>query len=374
LKAELPHVDLPTQRTLDEFELFMNEKLKATGVPGAAVAIVKNSEIIFLKGFGVKEVGTRDKIDTRTLFRLGSVSKSVTSLLAGILVEDSIIGWDDPVSKYLPDFSLRTLPGANELLVKHILSHTTGLPYHAYTNLVEEGHDHEYLTTLLCDINVIGNPGEVYSYQNVAYSIIEQIIAAASCESFETQMKEKVFGPLRMSQASLSYDDFTHNSNAASPHLFRGGRWKQIPVSDTYYNVASAGGINASITDMAKWMLAMLGHQADVISQNALSELYQPRIRATAKNRNFNRWSRIKRSYYGLGWRVIQFPSDTLSYHGGYVNGFRSEVALNLDEELGICVLMNAPGDLADISIPAFLKVYDKMLLEARKPAIALTP
>ncbi|HCM77931.1 MAG TPA: hypothetical protein DIS90_16225, partial [Cytophagales bacterium] len=152
------------------------------------------------------------------------------------------------------------------------------------------------------------------------------------------------------------------------------GKWKTIPVSPTYYNTAPAGGINASITDMAKFLVALLGHRENAISQTTINQLFAPEVRATAKNRNFNRWSRIKKSYYGLGWRILNFKEDTLAYHGGYVNGYRSEIAVHPTKKIAICVLANGPGGFSDHAIPAFFNTFDKYFKTVTKqpePAIA---
>ncbi len=355
LEVYTPLVDV-----LIDYEDYINESLRLSGTPGAAVAIVQDSSIVFLKGFGVKNVDTQELIDTHTIFRLASVSKSVSSVLMGILVEDSVFAWDDPIVKFLPEFQLNSKEYTETVSIKNVLSHTTGLPYHTYTNLIEEGRDHKALIEELKNVKMIGAPGKIYSYQNVAYSIIDDVVLAATGHTYADEMKTRLFGPLRMANASVSYEDLVYNDNKAQPHLFRGRKWKPIPISSTYYNTAPAGGINASISDMGKLLVALLGFKEEVISKQTIDQLFAPVARATAKNRNFNRWSRIKRSYYGLGWRVLNFKNDTIAYHGGYVNGFRSEIAVHPAKRIAICVLANGPSSFSDHAIPAFLKIYDK--------------
>lgn len=350
-----PYADL-----LDNYENYINESLKLTGTPGAAIAIIKDSTIIFLKGFGKRSVDTQEPVDVHTAFRLASVSKAVTSLLMGTMVEDSVLNWDDPVVKYLPHFELKSPTYTKELTIRHVLSHTTGLPYHTYTNLIEEGMPHDKLIAELKNVDLIGEPGQVYSYQNVAYSLVEDVIKSATGHSFENEIKTRLFGPLHMTNASVSYEGLLQSANYAQPHLLRGHKWTAIPISPTYYNTAPAGGINASITDMAKLMVALLGNKENIIARETIDQLFSPEIRATAKNRNFNKWNRIKKSYYGMGWRVLTFKNDTLAYHGGYVNGYRSEIAVDPKKRIAICVLANGPGDFSDHAIPAFFNTYDK--------------
>ncbi|MEP2668172.1 MAG: serine hydrolase domain-containing protein [Cyclobacteriaceae bacterium] len=360
---------------LGDYEDYINESLKLTGVPGAAIAIVHDSTIIYLKGFGVRNTDTQEPVDTHTVFRLASVSKSVSSVLMGTMMEDGIINWDDPVVKYLPDFELDSAEFTQQLTLRNVLSHTTGLPYHTYTNLIEEGKSHDDLIAELKNVKLIGEPGKIYSYQNVAYSLLDDVVKSSTGQPFETEIKARLFGPLHMANASMSYQELIDNPNYAQPHLLRGRKWKPIPISPTYYNTAPAGGINASITDMAKLMVALLGHRENVISQETVDQLFNQEIRATAKNRNFNRWSRIKRSYYGLGWRVLTFKSDTLAYHGGYVNGYRSEIAVHPTKKIAICVLANGPSGFSDHAIPAFFNTYDKHLkVQPKQPEPVAAP
>jgi beta-lactamase class C len=353
---------LPTEyiELLSDYEDYINESLKLTGVPGAAIAIIHDSTIIYLKGFGVRNVDTQEPVDAHTVFRLASVSKPVTSVLMGTMMEEGILNWDDPIVKYLPNFELDSATFTNQLTIRHVLSHTTGLPYHTYTNLIEEGTQHDELIAELKNVKLIGEPGRIYSYQNVAYSLLGDVVQSATGHTFETEIKARLFGPLRMTNASVSYEELINNPNFAQPHLLRGRNWKTIPISPTYYNTAPAGGINASITDMAKLMVALLGNRESVITPETIDQLFNQEVRATAKNRNFNRWSRIKKSYYGLGWRVLTFKNDTLAYHGGYVNGYRSEIAVHPTKKIAICVLANGPSGFSDHAIPAFFNTYDK--------------
>ncbi|HRG11016.1 MAG TPA: serine hydrolase, partial [Cyclobacteriaceae bacterium] len=121
-----------------------------------------------------------------------------------------------------------------------------------------------------------------------------------------------------------------------------------------------AGGVNASIADMALWLKSLLTGGEEIMADTALTEIFEPQIKAISKNRNFNRWKRPRSSFYALGWRVINFQNDQLLYHGGYVNGYRSEVAIDQKNKIAICVLTNSPGNLADLSVPEFFKRYSQ--------------
>jgi beta-lactamase class C len=260
----------------------------------------------------------------------------------------------------MPDFSLMSPEQTQLLDISHVLSHTTGLPYHTYTNLVEEGIDLNTLLSKLKEVKMSNEVGREYSYQNVAYSLISEVIHRATGKTYEAMMKEKVFTQLGMANASIDYQSFLANPDIAKPHKLAKRSWVPGKITDTYYNVSPAGGVNASIQDMANWMIALLGYREKVIKNETLQYLYTPVIEARSKNRNYRRMQRYTNSYYGLGWRVLHYPTDTLIYHGGYVNGYRSEVALDPNDRIAISILANSPGQLADTGIPVFFSLFNK--------------
>ncbi|MBT1703165.1 serine hydrolase domain-containing protein [Chryseosolibacter indicus] len=354
----LPNPHIPG--LIEAYEKELDKLFSISGTPGAAIAIVKDSTIVYMKGFGVKASNKKGVVDQNTVFRIASVSKCFASFLTGILVEDHILQWNDPVIKYLPEFSLYSPEQTKLLTISNVLSHTTGLPYHTYTNLVEEGIELNLLLDRLKEVKPSSEIGKEYSYQNVAYSLIGGVIQKATGKMYETEIKERVFAPLGMKNASIDYKTLLANPNIAEPHRRTRQRWVPAKITDTYYNVAPAGGINASINDMAQWMIALLGHRKDVISRTTLDELYKPFILARSKNRNYRKLQKLTKSYYGLGWRILHYPNDTLIYHGGYVNGYRSEVALNPKDDIAICILANSPGELADNGIPVFFGLYNE--------------
>ncbi len=350
-----PHI----KKLIKAYEKEIEKLLDKSQTPGAAIAIVKDSTIVYLQPLGVKASNSKDPVDKNTVFRIASVSKCFASFLTGILIEDSVFNWADPVNRYLPNFSLQSPEQTKALNIANVLSHTTGLPYHTYTNLVEEGTELNVMLDRLKEVKLSSDVGTEYSYQNVAYSIIGEVIKQATGKSYEALMRERVFSPLGMKTASIDYATLMANPNIAKPHRMANRRWVPTKITDTYYNVAPAGGINASIEDMAQWMIALLGHRPQVITPETIQDLSTPAIVARSKNRNYGRLQKLSKSYYGLGWRILHYPNDTLIYHGGYVNGFRSEVAFDPKDDIAICILANAPGELADNGIPLFFGLFN---------------
>ena len=341
------------------YDTLIKASMESENIPGMAVAIVKDNRILFLKGYGVKEFGSTDSVDIHTVFRLGSVSKGFASVLAGILVEDKKINWDDNIIKYLPDFRLKDTSYSNHLSIRNVLSQTTGLPVHTYTDMLDYNVPYEQIKPLLAEIAPIAKPGQVYSYQNVAYSLIADVAKSATGNDYVTLVKNKIFIPLNMKDASLDYESMENDSDVAKPHVCIGSKkWKALKLNPRYYSAAPASGVNASISDMAQWLLALTGNYPEFISEKSLEETYTPQIRTLIKRHYRHNWKHLGNLYYGLGWRIFDYAGKKIVYHGGYVKGYRAEIAVDYEEKVGIVVLFNSACRLASTCIPSFWELY----------------
>ena len=222
--------------------------------------------------------------------------------------------------------------------------------------MVENGHTYETMLERLQTVPVYTGSGKLFAYQNVAYSLIGGVLEQSTGLTYPELLQQRVFEPLGMDNASATYDDIQNNDNVALPHYRRRGAWKTVSIEDDYYEVTPAAGVNASISDMAQWMLGMLGHCPEVISPESLEEMFEPAI--SARDRRYMRSWRLKDAHYGMGWRIFDLEDYRLIYHGGYVNGYRAEVALNLENDLGVVVLSNAPASFMARVIPEFYQRY----------------
>jgi beta-lactamase class C len=357
---ELPANTPVLDSFLAEFKELTHNIFENSKAPGGAIAVVKDGQIIYGEGLGIKKVGQNDPVDVHTVFRIASVSKTFAGTLTGILVNEGTLNWDDKVLQYLPEFRLKNPEYTGKLEVKHVLSQSTGLIQHAYTNFIEDGRELDDMITALSEVKLMTEPGKLFSYQNVAYGIIQPVLYAATGKDYNTLVQEEIFGPLYMKDASIDYQSMMANENKALPNYPRFSGWSAGRISSTYYNVPSAGGINASISDMANYMIALTGHRPEVISPQVLDQIFEPQIRTNIRWKYFSRWKDYKKSFYGLGWRIVQNNDDIIAYHGGYVNGYRSQLAINKTEDIGICVLSNSPSSFSSKLVPAFLELYDE--------------
>lgn len=322
------------------YETFFRELVEDRNYPGAAFAIVTRDGIQHIATMGFTSAAGQRRVDEQTTFRLASVSKPFAAELVGLLVEDGVLDWEDPVSRYVPGF--RIDGDVTQIRLRHLLGQSTGLIPHAYDNLLEDGKSMDYIWRKMADLPYLCEPGRCYGYQNSVFSLVEPVVAQATRSDYSALVEERIFKPLDMTTASFGYDAFVNNPNHAEPHARRKGQWTTIPVQPNYYRAAPAAGVNASILDMAKWLQAQLGGKPDVIPPQLLRELSVPRVETRRETYRKEWKSIISNAHYGLGWRVYQLGDEQLVYHGGWVSGFRADVAFSPSHGIGIVVLMNA--------------------------------
>lgn len=350
------------QRFDEDFEA----ELEISGCPGAAVAIVRNDQILLLKGYGQRKTGRLDTVNAETVFRIGSLSKGFAGLLTAQLVEEGLLNWDDPVQDYLPEFDLKDHTQAGRITIRHLMSHATGIQRHAYTDLTERGLSFDRIVSHFRNLPVYGKEGEYYAYQNTAFSFIEEIIKRKTGREYTELLQTEIFTPARMDLASTTYQDIRKCDNVAYPHVQN--RWNHsvsVRLNKKYYNAVSAGGINASIHDMANWLRVLLGNRPDIISRESLDFIFSPQVKNPDK-RSFYGWGGVTDNHYGIGWRIVNWPDHSLIYHGGSVNGYRSEIAVDRKNNIGICVLFSSNNRQANEIIPDFFRDYYEYLEEIK--------
>ncbi len=349
---------------------YFEKALKAGDIIGAGVSIVNGDSILLSDGFGKRNINTNDKVDGETVFRLGSLSKGFTGVLAANLKEEGKLNWNDKVSDYLPQFRLGDGKNTNKIRLSHILSHTSGTPYHSFTNLVEAGLPMEKIAGRFNEVKPISEPGKMYSYQNAMFALSSEIMKKATGNDISTLLKNRFFGPLGMHTANTDYETLVQLENIAIPHSRRRKGWQAKRLTDHYDNAVAAGGINASALDMAKWMRFLLGHNPEVMGKNVISEAFTPQIEINIGRKYYKRWPGHVSSHYAYGWRIHEFEDETthdkitMWHHGGSVNNFRNEIAIYPDNDFGICVLLNSNSRLASKIIPDLQKIIEKIYAE----------
>ena len=279
----------------NQFSVQVDKQLKQYSIPGGAYVIVKNNNIIALETFGHTDKAKSHQVDNNTVFRLASVSKTFAATITTMLAQENQLDLSDPITKFVPHFALATDGAAQKIQLKHLLSHSSGLMPNAFDNLLHENWSMDKIIGRFDRITPICQPEKCYGYQNIAYGLLQPAIEASQNKSYAALLQDRLFTPLNMTHASVGIDVYKEQTNTAKPHILRKriktgkkdaqGReikkyiWRTVKVEPDFYKVAPAAGINASITDLAKWLMANLGHQPAILSPALLTELTTPRIR-----------------------------------------------------------------------------------------------
>ena len=326
----------------DSLDNYVNRGLANWQIPGAAVLIVKDGKIIIAKGYGVKELGTNDKVDENTLFMIGSNTKAFTGTALALLENDGKLKLGDKVVQYLPDFKMKDPWVTKNINLTDLVTHRMGFE-------TFQG-DFMYWTSDLTSDEVIEKFGMItpkydfrtkYGYTNAGYAVAGKIIEKVSGLKWEDYLKEKIFLPLNMNRTTALSIDFAKSENIAKPHTFVDGKMSVLPF-ENIDNLAPCGSIGSSIEDMSHWLIAQLdsgkyeGNVAipfKVLQRTRQPQSIQGRVRHPFNEGHYN--------LYGLGWGLMDYEGTEIVSHTGGVNGFVTSVTLLPEINLGIVVLTN---------------------------------
>lgn len=313
-------------------------------IPGLAVGIVKNGEIVLAKGYGYANTTTKTKVNEQTIFGIASCSKAFTAACVAILVDEGKLHWDDHVVDILPHFQLFDPYITNELTVQDLLCHRSG--YETFDgDLLWYGTDYTR-EEVVNKFRYRENPysfREKFGYSNLMFIIAGEVIVEVSGKSWDEFIAEKIFSPLEMCSTSTTNSAFNSKMNIAWPHL-NGNAMEFI----NYDNSGPAASINSSITDLLSWVQLMLNKGA-VNDTSIFTESQYYKMVSSQTLLNAGRAEKIDGrhfSSYGLGWFLYDSQGMKVIHHGGGLPGFHSKVVFVPEDSLGYVILANELGGL----------------------------
>ncbi|MCA9987181.1 MAG: beta-lactamase family protein, partial [Anaerolineales bacterium] len=328
-----------------DLEAYIQDIRETYAVPGAAVAIVQAGEVIYSQGFGVLESGSEQAVNTDTLFMIGSISKSMTTMMMASLVDDEILDWDTPAREIYPAFSLANDSATEQIRVRDFVNNSSGVStYNVPRFLIRQTP--EQVIESLVTVPLIADPGEAYSYSNLMFAAggygAAHAVGANNRNDLHgmyiTLMQERIFDPIGMAHTTFDFDAAIGNGNHASPHAFdvveRDLRLLPIDWERFIVPVAPAGASWSNVEDMARYLTTHLNQGVApngtvVVSEANLSQTQQAEISIAGD------------IYYGMGWVIDTYNGLPLLWHNGGTQGFASDIAFLPDAELGVVVLSN---------------------------------
>lgn len=328
--------------------------MKATGIPGMAVAIVHGGKTLYAKGFGVKDVSKADgpdnKVNADTVFQLASVSKSVGATVVAREVSDNIVTWDTPVASRLPWFALSDPYVTSHLTIADLYAHRSGLPDHAGDKLEDLGYDRRQSLERLKYLPLA--PFRIsYAYTNYGVTAAAEAVASAAGKPWADLSDEALYRPLEMTSTSSRFADFIARPNHAVNHIKVTDKWEARFQRDPDPQ-SPAGGVSSSVNDMAHWLNMLLGNGTYNGRRIVAPEALLPATTAQVVSSPATA-PKARSGFYGYGFNASVTSSGRTEYShsGGFALGAATNFVVMPSEDLGIIALTNA----APIGVPETL-------------------
>jgi CubicO group peptidase (beta-lactamase class C family) len=339
-------------RTVD----YLKEVKQQWQIPGIAFAVVKDGEMIYSDGFGVKEQGKDDPVDANTLFQIGSVSKSFTAAVMASLVAEDRLSWEDTVKNILPDFRMYDRWVEENLQVKDIMTHHSGLQGQLGTYIPNMGYEREDIWNMLPLLKPKYSLRGSYEYNNITFIIASRIIEKLTGKSWEENVRERVFEPVGMKSSYVTGEEFAAAANVATPHSFgyRKGAaltdstWKDSVAVEPLHGeeqalhwlsvIGPAGSISSTAEDMAKYLLFHL-NKGKVNGKQVIESKQMEYLR---KGHTITSQDSARVTMYGHCWFVEQNSRYRLYFHTGTTWGFTTLAAFMPEQDLGFVILVNS--------------------------------
>jgi CubicO group peptidase (beta-lactamase class C family) len=373
--ASAPAGEPTLQQRLDRLCEQLDRQRESLHIPGCALAIVKDDQVILSRGFGVSDVEKNTPVMPQTLFAIGSSSKAFTAALCAMMVDEGKMTWDDPVRTHLPQFRLADADANEGITMRDLLCHNSGL---TRTDLLWASGkaSREEILAAIASAEPTEKFREKFQYQNVMYLAAGMAAANAAGLNgdWDAMIAQRIFKPLKMERSNT-----TLQAAAADPNLARGYTWNEekkqymhLPMRDLH-GIAPAGAINSNIIDMAQWLRLQLNRGGiegvRLISEESFdNHMWSKQISLTGTDEAGG-----ERMDYGLGWMLHDWQGRRVVQHGGNIDGFAAQVTLLPDERIGYVLLTNVTATpLQTMSIKV---VFDALLGEwSDEPQTPLDP
>ncbi|MFT4177842.1 MAG: serine hydrolase [Thermomonas sp.] len=352
--------ELPDAARLAQFDAFVERVQKQFDVPGVAVAIVKDGQVVMQRGYGVRELGKPAKVDAHTMFAIASNTKAFTAAALNILQDDGKLKTTDRVIDHLPWFRMGDAYVTREMRIRDLLAHRSGLSLGAGDLLYwpTTTYSTREVAQRLKDVPLTGGFREQYAYDNILFGVAQLVVEEAAGMPFAQFLQTRVFQPLGMGETRYNSDDIKPGDNVATGHAkfdFKDLR----PVGTTSWrNVSGAGGLYSSVHDLTKWMNAQLAGGVYAGSGDSAKRLF-------SEQRQREMWTMLtpipvgKPSVpelaaatpnflgYGQGWMLSDYAGNKLVWHTGGWPGQVSRLTLVPDKRIGVIVLTSAEVGVA---------------------------
>jgi CubicO group peptidase (beta-lactamase class C family) len=342
-------------------------------VPGLGLAIIKGDSVIYARGYGTRTIGQNAPVDGNTIFAIGSASKAFTAAAIGILVDEGKARWDDPVTKYLPEFEMYDPYASKEMRLRDLVTHRSGL---LRGDLLWYGTSlsREEILRRIRFLKPTWSLRTQFGYQNLMFLTAGQVSARLEGKSWDEVIRDRFFGPLAMRNASTTVRALSGVTNLASPHVELNDTIRTVPYRNID-NIAPAGSINASAVEMGNWVRMWLNNGKfggkQILSPAQVAEATTPQFIINDPTWKILTGGTAEFLTYGFGWVVQDYRGHKLVHHGGNIDGMSALVSFVPKSNFGVVVLTNLNGTLATSAIT--YDILDRFLGLERRDWAATT-
>ncbi|TFG79386.1 MAG: serine hydrolase [Chrysiogenales bacterium] len=325
---------------LAHFDDVVAKGLAGLNVPGVAVAVVVDNEVVLAKGYGFRDLENKIPMDADTIMAIGSSSKAFTTFAMGTLVDEGRLEWDVPLRRYIPWFTLSD-PGTSERITpRDLVTHRSGLPRHDLTWYNNRESSREELVRRLAFLEPTADLRQKFQYNNMMFLTAGYLVETLTGRSWEDSIRQLVLQPLGMGRSNFSVLDSQKDADFALPYSERKGKLERIPFRDIT-TVGPAGSINSCANDMSRWLLVHLngGKLQDkfIIQPQTLQDMHLAQM-PTGQTPDI---AELAPASYGMGWFVDNYRGHGRVHHGGNIDGFSAMVSMFPGDGLGFVVLSN---------------------------------
>ena len=350
-----------SQTAIESFDEYVEQARKDWNVPGLSIAVVKGDRIIFKKGYGVREIGKAEKVDTKTLFGAMSTTKAMTAVAMGILVDEGKIDWDDKVTKHLPEFKVGDPYVTKEITVRDLFTHNAGLEDFDYLWAWNAKLSTEKIVSQAKYAKPAYSFRGGFLYQNIMYLVAGKVIERVSGQSWETFMKERVFKPLGMNDTFSSYELSKVYKNRTSAHWKIDGKISKID-EQLAENIGPAGSVWSTADDTGKWVRFMVGNTKvngkNFLRPTTYREILKPQVMVPLEQfYPSEKLTKPKWMTYGLGWFQHDYRDDMVNFHTGSLAGRTAIMGMLSDRKVGVYVFGNM--EHAEVRHAIMYKAFD---------------
>lgn len=332
-------------------------------VPGMAVAIIQDGQIVWAEGFGWRDVENKLKVTPKTLFAIGSTSKAFTAATVGILVDEGKIDWDKPVREYLPRFKLWDDFATARMTPRDLLCHRSGLPRH---DLMWYGSplSREEILNRLAYLEPNRDFRTVFQYQNLMFLSAGYLVEKVSGTTWEDFTRRRILDPLGMTSTNFSVAAMRAADDHALPYGEKKDKIEVLPYRNIDA-VGPAGSINSNVIDMANWVRLNLDEGLfggkPIISGSAMAQIHSPQmVVQDPAVLLLHGFPELFYPSYGMGWFLTSYRGHTLLHHGGNIDGFSALVSYMPRDKTGLVILTNLNGTVLPYVV--MFDIYDRLL------------